>query len=101
MQTAKQKKHEKYDDALAKLRDECNCQSQQCGALQQQLQHAYKLQRRMKEHFWKEAQKCVNLVAAEATKREAQLIANMQSGTVEPILKQLLEQALVEVERAQ
>ena len=55
----------------------------------------------MKEHYWKEAQKFLNLVAAEVAKREAQLIANIQSGTVELIFKQQLEQALVEVERAQ
>ena len=95
------KLEEKYVDALARLRDACNFQSQQCGALQQQLQQACNLQRQMKEHYGKEAQKCVNLVAAEAAKREAQLIANIQSGTVELIFKQQLEQALVEVERAQ
>ena len=41
------------------------------------------------------------MVAAEAAKREANVIANIHSGTVELILKQQLEQASVEVERAQ
>ena len=97
----KKKLEKKYVDALSKLRGECNFQSQQCGALQQQMQQAYNIQRQMKEHSGKEAPKCVNLVAAEAAKREAQLIANMQSGTVELIFNQQLQQALVEVERAQ
>ena len=52
----------------------------------------------MNEDYGKEAQKCVNMFAAEAAKREAQLIANIHTGTVAPILKQQLEQVLVDVE---
>ena len=95
------KLQEKYADTLAKLRDECNFQLQQCGALQQQLQQVHNLQRQMKEHYGKEAQRCLDQVAAEAARREAQLIASIQAGTVEPVLKQQLEQALIAAERAQ
>ena len=62
---------DKYVDTRAKLLEDFNFQSQQRGALQQQLQQAYDLQRQMKEHYGKETEKCVNLVAAEAAKREA------------------------------
>ena len=55
----------------------------------------------MKKHFGKEAQRCLDKVVAEAAKREAQLVANIKAGTVEPLFKQQLEQALIAVETAQ
>ena len=55
----------------------------------------------MKEHFVKEARKAVDEVVAKATTREAQLVNSIHAGTVEPHLKQQLEQALGDVETAQ
>ena len=55
----------------------------------------------MKEHFWKDAQKAVDDVVAKARKREAQFVAGIQAGTVEPLFKQQLEQGLGDVETAQ
>ena len=49
----------------------------------------------------KEPQKALDEVVAKAAKREAQFVTSIQAGTVEPLLKQQLEQALGDVETAQ
>ena len=55
----------------------------------------------MKEHFVKETQTALDEVVAKAVTREAQLVNSIHAGTVEPLFKQQLEQALGDVETAQ
>ena len=90
----------KYTDEISRLRVESSFHSQQRGALQQQLQQVRNLHLQMKEHFGKEAHNAFDEVVAKAAKREAQFVAGIQAGTVEPLLKQQLEQALGDVETA-
>ena len=69
--------------------------------MQRQLQQVHNFNRQMKEHFENQAQRCLDKVVAEAAKREAQLVANMKAGTIEPLFNKQLEQALIAVEKAQ
>ena len=91
----------KYTDEISRLRAESSFYLQQCGSLQQQLHQVHNLHLQMKEHFWKEAQEALDEVVAKAAKRDAQVVAGIQVGTAEPLLKQQLEHALGDVETAQ
>ena len=75
----------KYTDGILRLRAESSFHSQQCGSLQQQLQQVRNLRFQIEEHFGKETQKALDKVVAKAVKREAQFVAGIQAGTVEPL----------------
>ena len=61
---------------------------QQNGSLLQQIQEAQHIQLQMQEHCGREAQKAVDSVVSQACAREAELIANIQSGAVGPVFEQ-------------
>ena len=84
-----------------KLREECDFLAQQNGALQQQLRQAHDHQAQMREHYGKEAQRHIDSVVANAARREAELVASIQAGVVDLVLRQQLEQVRQEVECAQ
>ena len=54
----------------------------------------------MREHYGKEAQKHIDSVVADAARREAELINNIQAGAVDPALRQQLEQVRRDAECA-
>ena len=54
----------------------------------------------MREHYGKEAQKHIDSVVADAGRREAELIANIQSGAVDLVLRQQLDQVRRDAECA-
>ena len=87
---AERRLEEKYTETLVKLREECVFHAQQNGALQQQLRHAHNHQAQMREHYWKEAQRHIDSVVANAARREAELVASIQAGVVDPVLRQQL-----------
>ena len=62
-----------------KLREECDFHAQQNRALQQQLLQAHDHQAQMREHYGKEAQRHIDLVVANAARREAELVAIMHA----------------------
>ena len=92
---------EKYSETLVKLREEYDFLTQQNGALQPQLRQAHDHQAQMRENYWKEAQRHIESVVANAARREAELVASIQAGVVDPVLRQQLEQVRREAECAQ
>ena len=54
----------------------------------------------MHEHYGREAQKAVDSIASKARAREAELVANMQSGAFGLVFEQQLKQARLDAEGA-
>ena len=71
---------DKYGKSFGKLREERDFQMQQNGFLLQQIKEAQNLQSQMQVHYGIEAQKAFDSVVSQARAREAELIANIQSG---------------------
>ena len=89
---AERRFEDKYTEMLVRLREEYDFHVQQNGSLQQQLRQAHDHQLQMREHYWKEAQKHIDSVVADVARCEAELITTIQSGAVDLVLRQQLDQ---------